>query len=195
VIAQERQLLQSRLSLLKSERAPPRRARSRRVGGFPGWTSRVRLRLPVGTADPPSRLLSRNPLPTTKRPRSPVVGGRSTRTSHSRLPDDSPIWSPYRRWAGVLTRSAYGSRERILKDRRPGRWLPQYRIRRSKYCGHRRARTRGLCETSVPPSPPTPVCSSGLRVTRFPPAGGRAPAACGSRGRGGVLSTPSSKGR
>ena len=141
MIAQERQLLQSRLSLLKSERAPPRRARSRRVGGFPGWTSRVRLRLPVGTADPPSRLLSRNPLPTTKRPRSPVVGGRSTRTSHSRLPDDSPIWSPYRRWADVLSRPVYGSRECILKDRRPGRWVPQYRIRRSKYCCHRRART------------------------------------------------------
>src|ERR1022692_2241504 len=72
------------------------------------------------------------------------------------------------------------------EDRRPGRWLPQYRIRRSKYCGHRRAPTRGLYETSMPPNPPTPTCSSRLRITRFPPAGGRAPAACGSRGRGGA---------
>src|ERR1022692_57714 len=52
--------------------------------------------------------------------------------------------------------------------------------------GHRRAPTRGLCETSVPPNPPTPTCSSCLRITRFSPAGGRAPAACRSRGRGGV---------
>jgi len=64
------------------------------------------------------RLLAINPLPTTKGPRSPVVGSRSPRTSHSRLPDDSPIWSPYRRWAGILSRSVDGSRECVLKDRR-----------------------------------------------------------------------------
>ena len=55
----------------------------------------------------------------------------------------------------------YGSR---VKERGPGRLLPQYRIYPSKYCGHGQPAYEGA-------NPLTPSCSSGLRSLDFlPPA-------------------------
>jgi len=65
-----------------------------------------------------------------------------------------------------------------MKDRRPGRGLPQHRIRRSKDCGHRRADARAakgqFCRNRQR-LPVRPVFDHSI-----PPAGGRAPGAWGA---------------